>query len=298
MISAATRNNLERKRVYADQVQMVDGVPLFSWLDINPTELCNRRCVFCPRVDGEAYPNQDLNMDLALVRKIADELKHLRYRGMVVFSGFGEPLLYPELLDAITLFGSDIRVEIVTNGDRLTPRMAAALVNAGVGYVLVSMYDGPHQIERFTSIFDEAGIGNDKYALRDRWHSEDAGFGLKLTNRAGMVTVGQQDPVRTENPCFYPSYSMMVDWNGDVLLCVQDWNKRVKMGNLYAQTLVDVWRGNLINRYRFQLMNGRRKISPCNGCNADGTLHGCNHVGSWQKTIGNMPQPLKVEEKG
>ena len=57
--------NVERKGKIIDQVQFIDKVPLFSWVDLNPTELCNRRCVFCPRKDDTFYPNQNLHVDLA-----------------------------------------------------------------------------------------------------------------------------------------------------------------------------------------------------------------------------------------
>ena len=31
-------------------------------ISINPTELCTRRCEFCPRADPNVYPNRNLNM--------------------------------------------------------------------------------------------------------------------------------------------------------------------------------------------------------------------------------------------
>lgn len=287
MISEATKENLRRKSYYADDVQMKDEIPLFSWLDLNLTELCNRKCIFCPRVDADLYPNQNLNMAPALARKIADELVSLSYKGAVVLCGFGEPLLYPHLSEIVSYFGSAIRVEMVTNGDRLTAQSITELVRAGVDYFVVSMYDGPHQIEYFQGLFRSASVNQDRYVLRDRWHTEEDNFGLKLTNRAGTVSIGKQDPVDIHHPCHYPAYSMTIDWNGDVLLCVQDWNKKVKMGNLYSQSLVEVWCSSAIQKYRYQLAKGRRGMPPCNKCNTDGTLHGHNHVVMWRKLWGD-----------
>lgn len=37
-----------------------------SLVEINPTELCNRTCSFCPRNDPEVYPNQNLNIKRSL----------------------------------------------------------------------------------------------------------------------------------------------------------------------------------------------------------------------------------------
>ena len=35
-------------------------------IEINLTELCNRKCVFCPRVDPKVFPNRNLHMSLDL----------------------------------------------------------------------------------------------------------------------------------------------------------------------------------------------------------------------------------------
>ena len=75
---------------------------------------------------------------------------------------------------------------------------------------------------------------------------------------------------------------MTIDWNGDVLLCVQDWNKRIKLGNLNFQTLLEVWYSSELAKWRRRLIQGRRSKLPCSRCNTDGTLHGYNHVASWQ----------------
>ena len=39
-----------------------------------------------------------------------------------------------------------------------------------------------------------------------------------------------------ENPvhgyCYYPSYQFLIEWNGDIFLCPQDWQRRKTMGNI------------------------------------------------------------------
>lgn len=286
MLNAATLANLRRKSAYVDQVQLHDGVPLPSWIDLNLTERCNRSagsakpCVFCPRIDPAIYPDQKLHMSLDLARKIAGELLSLRYAGTVVLCGFGEPMLHPEFLDIVRELGEVCRVELVTNGDCLTEAKIRAMRDAGLDYIVVSMYDGPHQDERFRAMF--AGAGCDAFLLRDRWHTQEDQFGLKLTNRAGTISVGPQDPVDQRRPCHYLAYQLTVDWNGDILLCVQDWHKRVKFGNLHAQSLLSIWTSPSLNKRRLQLIRGERCAAPCSGCNTDGTLHGFNHVPHWR----------------
>ena len=280
-INEATKANLRRKSGFVDIVQKIGDVPLFSWIDISITELCNRTCVFCPRVDESLYPNQNLNMSTDLTEKIASELVDLNYDGTIILSGFGEPMLHPDLLALVGTLKGSYRLEIVTNGDKLTAASMKNLSDAGINYFVVSMYDGPHQKEHFQTLFQLAGLKENNFILRDRWHDGVDDFGLKLTNRGGLIHAGQQPEVDVNSPCYYPAYSMMVDWNGDVLLCVQDWNKRVKAGNLYMDSLWNIWRSPILSKYRKRLINADRNTPPCHRCNTDGTLHGFKHKDHW-----------------
>lgn len=288
-LNEATKRNLQRKSAYVDEVQLYNGTPLFSWVDLSLTELCNRSkghpraCTFCPRIDNTFYPNQNLHMPMDLVQKISSELADIQYKGVVVLCGYGEPLLHPKVVDiAAVLKSSGCRVEIVTNGDFLSVGRIKAFRDVGVNYIVVSMYDGVHQVQPLKDMFADANF-TDHYLLRDRWHSEADQFGLKLTNRGGTVSVGNQDPVDDHKPCYYTAYQMQVDWNGDVVLCPQDWYKKLKFGNLNQESMLDVWRSPRMNKRRTQLMSGKRHEFPCNKCNTDGTLHGHNHVQQWNK---------------
>ena len=280
-MTQATEFNIHRKSAYADNVQMVGDIPFFSWLDLNVTELCNRQCVFCPRIDPNVYPNQNLFMSLDLVEKIGGELRALNYEGAVVLSGFGESLLHPQILHLVKALGPPLHTELVTNGDRLTVELIKQLFRAGLSFIAVSVYDGREQLDRLGDMFALAGCDGSRYLLRDRWHGPDQDFGLKLTNRAGTVDAGNQPPVSKDGHCFYPSYAAMVDWNGDVLLCVQDWNKRVRFGNLNYQRLLEIWMNKDLSERRARLALSGRHCEPCNKCNAMGTVHGNAHARAW-----------------
>ena len=74
---------------------------------------------------------------------------------------------------------------------------------------------------------------------------------------------------------------MLIDWNGNVYLCPQDWQRKVSMGNIMRETIFQVWTGKTITDYRKNLLSGKRCSGPCKSCNADGTLLGKNHAKSW-----------------
>ena len=275
------QKNLDRKAAFIDQVQLVGDTPLYSWIDLNPTELCNRRCAFCPREDTSFYPNQNLHLDLELAAKIAAELRAVDYRGGLNFCGYGEPLMHPDIVGLVQIFGTDIHTEMVTNGDKLHKELVRELFAAGLDVLLVSLYDGPYQIDSFRDMFESVGLHEGQYLLRDRWYSIEEDYGVKLTNRAGSVQNGNQAEVERARPCFYTHYGLQVDWNGDVMLCAQDFNKKIKFGTLYASSMFDIWSSRNMRKYREMLGKGFRGIYPCNNCNVNGTLHGAQHCEEW-----------------
>ena len=144
------------------------------------------------------------------------------------------------------------------------------------------MYDGPEQIEKFKNMTKQANVPEDLVILRDRWYDQHNDFGVKLTNRAGTVKTGEQEKIGKYKTCFYPTYQFLIDWNGNVYLCPQDWQRKVSMGNIMQETIFSIWTGKTLTDYRKNLMSGKRCSGPCKSCNADGTLLGKNHAKRWQ----------------
>ena len=94
---------------------------------------------------------------------------------------------HPDIVGLVKVFGQNIHTEMVTNGDKLQKELVQRLFDAGLDVLLVSLYDGPYQIDYFKEMFASAGIGEKQYILRDRWYSVEEDYGVKLTNRAGSV---------------------------------------------------------------------------------------------------------------
>ena len=284
MINKSTKLNIERKSSFIDKVSFYNGKPLFTFIDINLTELCNRTCVFCPRHDPEVYPNQNLHMEIDTAHKIREELEYMKWNGSINICGNGEPLLHKDIVGLVEALGDKIRVEITTNGDFLKVDLIKDLYKNHLDYMVVSMYDGPEQIEYFTKLFDNSEIDKSRYVLRDRWYGEDEEYGLILTNRVGSLDFNKK--VKVGKQCFYMHYSLQIDWNGDILFCIQDiYGKTRTFGNVKDRSLLDIWNTKQMDKYRELLGKGDRTKSPCNKCDASGIIHGYNHYLEWDKYV-------------
>ena len=76
---------------------IVHCCPSFSLIGFNLSGLCNRTCVFCPRVNPKIYPNINKHIPVELYERIVKELAEVEYDGMILFSAFSEPLLYKRI---------------------------------------------------------------------------------------------------------------------------------------------------------------------------------------------------------
>ncbi len=282
--STTIKKNIKRRTLIVDEnIRFYKKIPLPTWIELSLIDVCNRSCSFCPKSDPSIAPDTFQSMSRLLIDKLSSELQKINYGGAIALCGYGEPLLHKDIIYITRKLSKVSSVEIVTNGDALTSKMLRNLHSANASRVLVSMYDGPEQIKKFKKIIKNSKVPEELIILRDRWYDKDNNFGVKLTNRTGTIKIGNQVSNSTHTTCFYPSYQFLIDWNGDVFLCPQDWQRRVSMGNMMQENIFNIWAGKIITRYRKELLKGKRASSPCNTCNAQGTLLGQNHVKIWRE---------------
>ena len=277
------KKNIKRRSDFVDVLNMHKGVPIPSWIELSLIDVCNRKCSFCPKVDEKIAPDTFQKMTRKIIDEIHDQLLEIEFKGTVTLSGYGEPLLHKDISYVVKKLSNVSKVEVVTNGDALSSKILQELYISNVSKVLVSMYDGPEQIKKFKELTKKANVPEELIILRDRWYDKFNDFGVKLTNRAGTINAGEQEEVGVYKNCYYPTYQFLIDWNGNVYLCPQDWQRKTSMGNIMQETVFDIWTGKTITAYRKNLISGKRCSGPCKSCNADGTLLGKNHTKKWKE---------------
>ena len=284
----AIKINIARRTVIVDdKLAFYKKKPIPSWIELSIIDVCNRTCSFCPKSDPKIAPNTYQKMENPIIKKLCRDLKRIKYKGSVVLCGYGEPMLHKDVFNMCDQLSKVSFVEVVTNGDTLKPQTIKKLYVSNVNKLLISMYDGPHQVQKFKDMTKDSGVPKDFVILRDRWHDEKKDYGLKLTNRTGTISIGDQEEIGKYKKCFYPAYQFLIDWNGDVFLCPQDWQRRVAMGNMMQESIFDIWQGKIITKYRKELLKGKRCLNPCSSCNAQGTLLGQNHAKIWRAIYKN-----------
>ena len=264
-------------------------IPLPSLVEISDSGTCNRTCSFCPRSDPD-YKDIKEFISEELHNKIMLQLSEYNYSGILAYSGFNEPLLNKAIYKNIKTARSylpDCKIELVTNGDPLNKKRLSQLFESGLSTLLISVYDGEEDEKKFYKLCNSIGLEEKQFLIRNRYLPEDQDFGITLSNRGGLLKNAEHSIKPLEKslnrPCYYPSYTFFIDYNGDVLMCSHDWGKKNILGNLNQESFYDIWTSQISEMTRKGLIKGDRTFSPCDVCDVYGDLIGKTHADGWKK---------------
>ena len=255
-------------------------LPLPTEIEISESGTCNRKCSFCPRSDPN-YEDKKEFISNELHTKLCNELSELDYKGTIRYSGFVEPLIDKNIFNLISnvrKYLSKSNIELVTNGDPLNIDRLIKLFESGLNKILISAYDNKENAEELENLCFKAGLAPNQYIVRHRYYSQEQDFGITLSNRSGLMENAEfkikslSEPMN--KPCYIPSYTFFLDYQGDVLMCPHDWGKKKILGNLNKSSLLDIWFSKKSIHLRQILNQSNRNFKPCDVCDVDGTLMG------------------------
>jgi len=278
-----------KEQAVAERLQFLPNsqIPLPSEVEISESGMCNRKCSFCPRSDPD-YDHRNEFISFELHKKLCDELSDVNYKGLIIYSGFVEPMWDKQIYKLVNYAKSklpDARVEMISNGDVLNETRLKKLYDSGLDRLQISLYDGEEQHFKFIELGKKLNLTNVKYVLRARYLPEEQNFGITLSNRGGMLENAEYkiSPMKKKlnQNCFYPSYKFFLDYNGDVLMCSHDWGKKNILGNLKKEKFLDIWLSKKSEEARNKLNNSDRSLNPCNVCDVTGDLIGRKHHEAW-----------------
>jgi hypothetical protein len=144
---------------------------------IEVTTVCNLDCAMCIRRE---WHDPRGSMTAQTFQSIFEGLKAFPNLKRVVFSGYGEPLTHPYLVDMIAqLHSLGVGITLVTNGLLLERPLAEALLRAGVDTLFVSL-DSLH-----VQAYQQAGFSQGQNQVLDNLGGvseliRDSGWGLPI----------------------------------------------------------------------------------------------------------------------
>lgn len=307
---------------------LADILPLSSPLGIciEPTNLCNFRCVQCPvsLPEFNSIVGERGDMDIDLYVKILNDINKIGKLRNLNLYGDGEPLLNKNIVEMVNLaVKHDVadKITITTNASLLNEEISYALINSGLSYLRVSIYSvlnhkfklstksnyTPEAIYNnicnFKKIRDNAGKKYPHLYVKmiDTYDEEVDNFKKIYSEVADELNIetpmnwngyNNYDFIGTIDPnlitdqtliqgfykehkysglkkiCTTAFHSLNIKQNGDVVICIVDWNKGTKVGNLRYQSLEEIWFGQELRNFRKMHISGQRALnSSCKNCN-------------------------------
>jgi len=260
-------------------------------VQIESTNICNAKCVFCPRDD--MHRRQGV-MSFELFTKIVDEcvalgITHVRMHN------YGEAMIDKRLVEKVAYAkAKGIReVGMISNGSLITETTARGLIEAGLDAINISVDAGGKEvfestriglkydkviagIERLVRIRAEVGKRRpklilsfvrqnnsaDEQAFIEHWRAvADKIHVTELHNWAGTLNTESD----VNYPCYRPWLTFTVLWDGRVSLCCADFDGSTILGDLSTSTIQDIWNAEPYRDARRQhLANGGPDI--CRSC--------------------------------
>ena len=236
-------------------------------VQIEATNICNAKCVFCPR--DEMHRRQGI-MSLELFKKIVDECAELGITH-VRMHNYGEAFMDRKLVEKVRYAKQKgIReVGMISIGSLISELVARGMIDAGLDAINISVdasgkevfeatrlglnYDKViANIERLVRLRSEGGKRRpklilsfvrqnnsaDEQAFIEHWRSiADKIHVTDLHNWAG--TLNSESDVNY--PCYRPWLTFTVLWDGRVSLCCADFDGKTILGNLNTQTIAEIW---------------------------------------------------------
>jgi len=285
-----------RYDVYSKE-KILDNYP--PYLQIEPSSICNFRCVFCYQTDNtfSQKPHGYMGtMGLDLFKEVIDQIE-----GKVEFISLasrGEPLVCKDI-DAMLEYcvGKFLGLKINTNASLLNEKHCHAILAGGINTVVFSadaaeepLYSQLRVYGSLEKVLDNIRLFNSikkKHYPRSKIITRVSGVKFKdeqgmdsmvdlwgkLVDQVAFVTYNPwenvyESPTNTvATPCSDLWRRMFVWHDGKVNPCDTDYKSTLSVGNIKEKSITQLWRCASYEALRKNHLDKQRsKLNPCQRC--------------------------------
>ena len=268
-------------------------------LQIEPSSICNYRCVFCfetdPTFNKKKFGHMG-TMQLDMFKNIVDQAEnHVEF---ITIASRGEPLVSKNINEMLNYTKNKfLNLKLNTNASLLNEKLCHTILQGGVQTIVFSadaadekMYKKLRvggnlnkvlkNIETFQTI-REKQYSKNKIISRVSGVkvSQEQSFESMLElwgNLVDQVAFVEYNPwentyLRKENdikdPCSDLWRRMFIWWDGKANPCDVDYKSNLAVGNIKENNIEDLWHSESYLKLRnLHKNNSRKELSPCKSC--------------------------------
>ena len=278
-------------------IQKLDEYP--PCIQIEPTSICNYRCVFCYQTDKNLTQGRHGHMgmmDLKAFKEIIDQINGKVEA--VTLASRGEPLMARDIIPMLEyLSGKFLGLKINTNASFLTEEKAHAILAAEPNTLVFSadasdedLYAKLRVNGNLETVLNNVRLFNDiksKHYQKSRTitrvsgvrYSEDQNFSKieafwhDYVDQVAFVSYNPWESAydapanKITDHCSDLWRRTFVWWDGTVNPCDVDYRSTLAVGKITEESLGDIWAGKKYEELRqVHQKKSRCSVSPCNGC--------------------------------
>ena len=268
-------------------------------VQIEPTSVCNYRCVFCYQTDEKLQDRKAGHkgrMTLDTFKQVVDQIEG--QVEAVTLASRGEPLLCKDIVGMLEyISGKFLGFKINTNAWYLNEEKAHALLAADPNTIVFSadaaddeLYAKLRVNGRLDRVLENVRMFADikakhypnsraitrvsgvKFSDQQDFETIE-GFWKNYVDQVAFVdynpwvSVYDADPTGVNEVCSDLWRRTFVWWDGRVNPCDVDYLSSLAAGNIADTSLSDIWNGEAYNRLRQKHLDGARAdLMPCRNC--------------------------------
>lgn len=240
-------------------------------LEINTD--CNNRCLYCPVHQSRAERNV---MSMELFREVIEKIQEYGQAHFLTFNFYNEPFLDPYFIQRLELLATtDLKVLINTNASYIKDGQMEALKRFRQSITMIQINIPSYERAEYNRITGSCHYNNVKKninrlfeanlpvnfsingsisefrknaPLLNNLFSERVVHGIYrnfTTDRAGTLDNQYAQNIHIKSSlagCESPLQTMNIGWNGDVILCCNDYYKKNIYGNIRDGKLEEILR--------------------------------------------------------
>lgn len=263
---------------------------------IETSNKCQGQCLFCP-YSTIRHHEKPIFMDFVRYQEIINEIANYDVKRLTLFNN-NEPLLDSRIYDFLQYAHkkmSNIEITLSTNGRLLTEDILIKLKKSGLTYLYISIptvneknyknimgNDVTEILSLLNSINDKEIIKMIRIAVpKTKYYNLD-----ELNEKLSKYLICSWDLEYKENwnideafnvivdeekylgPCDRPLDQMVISSNGDVIICCRDWRYENVVGNIYTDSIYNIWHSNKMKKLQRLIIEQKYDdIDCCKDCN-------------------------------
>ena len=252
-----------------------------SVVEIENTSFCNRTCSFCSNAHIDRHSQHHV-MDKGIYTRFLLNLKEAGYAGVLNFNRYNEPFAEKIILERITLahniLGDKVTLMCFSNADYLNEEYMSQIMESGLNILYLQEYSDETNKDRIIHKLIEIKekLGNFEYELRCSENMIECKllntmmrevciqhrFFEKCGNPRGG-TVSQFKKTVCEGSCYSPTFTIVIDYNGNVMPCCHlrsdcEEHKDYIIGNISEDNIVNIYFSDAAMKFRNDLLLGKR----------------------------------------